>query len=229
MTKNNKIKKYEIKDSEKIYYQKLKEQLCEADIEVYNMIIRDINAIGFNIEFIQEIKFLSKKELHIITPIIIKYDNMFLDVKTNNELILLLGRKGCCYFTNYLIAEFNKPNIYYKEGVFNYSRRWAISNAIIKIKDKTKIQEYINLVKNNLNSEDIILLIILISKWKVNEFIPLLVKLLESNSYEIRVASVDALVRYNKVELWNHIKLLENDENTYVQKSVLNAKKKLLS
>jgi hypothetical protein len=191
------------------------------------MFIHDVNQLGYKIKYIQEIKALPDMDIKRIAPIIIKYDMKFLDLMTNNEMILLIGRKCMNLYSDYLLTEFCKPNIYYKENVFNFSRRWALSNTIIAIKDKSKIREYICIIENEKLSKDSIFFIIQLSKWKVDDFIIPLKRLLTNESYEVRVAAVDGLCRYHDIELLDDILSLSNDANQYVRRAVKSAEKKL--
>ena len=207
------------------YYVKYKENLSKDDKIVYEMFLNEVNDKGFDFSYIQEIKNVTNETLIKIAPVIMSYDMHFSDLLVNNELVLLLGRKGMNTFLDYLLDEFKKPNIYYKEKVFNFSRRWALSNAIIGIKEKKYFSRYIDIIDDENTCEDSILLIIQLSKWKIEEFIPILIKFLSNPSYEIRVAAVDGLCRYKHAELMEYILQLSNDEDEHVRRAVIQAKK----
>lgn len=139
------------------------------------------------------------------------YVGRFEQVYSNFELILDIGRKGNYQATDFLIEEFKKPNIYAREIIddmtelqkelrWNSSRRWAVSAALLQIKDKSRLDDYIGFTKNADTRQDCLLIADLVGRYKGQKSYACLLDLLNDANWHLQVRALDALRFYYKYD-----------------------------
>lgn len=182
----------------------LPEFFSEEDVQLKIKLLHDINKMGCHVLFLSSINSLEDAEIIKITPLLIGYIGRFEDLSSNFALILNVGRKGNDQATDFLIKEFKKPNIYekkitedmtdYQKSVaWNTSRRWAVSNALLQIKDKSRLDDYIGFTKNVDMRQDCLLITDLISRFKCQKSYDCLIDLLEDKDYKLQAAALNGL------------------------------------
>lgn len=197
--------------SAKLYLDDLFPKFSEEDFQLEIQLLHDINKMGCHILFSYRIDSLEDDEIKKITPILIGYVGRFEHLSSNFALILNIGRKGNYQATNFLIEEFKKPNIYekkitddmtdYEKSVaWNTSRRWAVSNALLQIKDKSRLDDYIEFTKNIDMRQDCFLIADLIGHFKCQKSYDCLIDLLTDEDYELQAAALNGLRFFYKYD-----------------------------
>lgn len=188
----------------KVYLDNFFPQLSEKDFQLQVNLIHGINKMGCHILFLFRINSLEDDEIKKITPILIGYVGRFEHLSSNFARILNIGRKGNYQATGFLIEEFKKPNIYekkitddmtdYEKSVaWSTSRRWAVSNALLQIKDKSRLDDYIEFTKNADMRQDCFLIADLISHFKCQKSYDCLIDLLTDKDYKLQAAALNGL------------------------------------
>lgn len=187
-----------------IYLDDFFQELSEKDFQLQLSFILEINKMGCHALFLFRIDSLNNDEIKRITPVLMKYVGWFERVSLNFARILNMGRKGNYQATDFLIEEFKKPNIYGKEitdemtdyeksAAWNTSRRWAVSNALLQIKDKSRLDDYIEFTKNADMRQDCCLIVELIAHFKCEKTYDCLIGLLNDENFELQAAALDGL------------------------------------
>ncbi len=189
----------------------LPEFYSEKDAQLEIQLLHDMNKMGCHILFLYRIDSLEDDELKKITPILMGYVGRFEHLSSNFALILNIGRKGNYQATDFLIEEFKKPNIYekkitddmtdYEKSVaWNTSRRWAVSAALLQIKDKSRLDDYIVFTKNVDMRQDCFLIAELISHFKCQKSYDCLINLLTDGDYKLQAAALNGLRFFYKYD-----------------------------
>lgn len=186
------------------YLDEIFPKYSEEDVQLEIQLLHNINKMGCHVLFLADIDSLEGDEVKKITPLLMRYVGRFEDLSTNFALILNMGRKGNYQATDFLIEEFKKPNIYKKEitdemtdyeksTAWNTSRRWAVSNALLQIKDKSRLDDYIEFTKNADMRQDCCLIVELIAHFKCEKTYDCLIGLLNDENFELQAAALDGL------------------------------------
>lgn len=186
-------------------------KLSEKDFQLGIQLIHEINKMGCHVLFLYRIPSLEDDEIKKITPLLMGYVGRFEHYSYNLELFLYIGRKGNVQATDFLLEEFKKPNIYgreitdtmtglEKELRWSSSRRWAISSALLQIKDKSRLDEYIALTKNGDTRQDCLFIADLIGGYKCQKSYDCLIDLLNDGDWHLQVRALDALRFYYKYD-----------------------------
>lgn len=189
----------------------LPEFFSEEDAQLEIQLLHDMNKMGCHILFLFRINSLEDDEIKKITPLLIGYVGRFEHLSSNFARILNIGRKGNYQATDFLIEEFKKPNIYekkitddmtdYEKSVaWNTSRRWAVSNALLQIKDKSRLDDYIEFTKNADMRQDCFLIADLISHFKCQKSYDCLTDLLTDGDYKLQAAALNGLSFFYKYD-----------------------------
>lgn len=187
------------------------EFFSEEDFQLEIQLLHDMNKMGCHIIFSYRIDSLEVDEVKKITPILMGYVGRFEDLSSNFALILNIGRKGNYQATDFLIEEFKKPNIYKKEitddmtdyeksVAWSTSRRWAVSNALLQIRDKSRLDDYIAFTKNVDMRQDCFLIAELISHFKCQKSYDCLIDLLTDGDYKLQAAALNGLRFFYKYD-----------------------------
>lgn len=193
------------------YLDDLFPKFSEEDFQLEIQLLHDMNKMGCHIIFSYRIDSLEDDEIKKITPLLIGYVGRFEHLSSNFALILNIGRKGNYQATDFLIEEFKKPNIYkkkitddmtdYEKSVaWNTSRRWAVSNALLQIKDKSRLDDYIEFTKNVDMRRDCFLIADLISRFKCQKSYDCLIDLLTDGDYKLQAAALNGLRFFYKYD-----------------------------
>lgn len=217
----------------------LPEIFSEDDVQLKIQLLHDINKMGCHVLFLSSINSLEDDEIKKITPILIGYVGRFEDLSSNFALILNIGRKSNYQATDFLIEEFKKPNLYekkitddmtdYEKSVaWNTSRRWAVSNALLQIKDKSRLDDYIEFTKNLNMQKDCFLIVDLISHFKCQKSYDCLIDLLTNKDFKLQAAALNGLrffYKYDGIE--DYVSLFLDSEHDVLRKYAKKIMKKL--
>ena len=214
-------------------------QMTENDKQLHNLLVSDINSSGCDIRFTFQIPMLEREEKYKITPIIIKYIDKFDDMNMSVGLINDIGEKGNYIATDFLIEEFKKPNIFRKKITddmnerqkdirWNGSRRWAVSNALLIINDKRRLDQYIELINDKDTRDDCFFIIELVGKIKTQKSWDCLISLLDDDNYKL-VASALEMIKYYYKDHYDEIEekskmFLESDNSLFREIATKNLK-----
>lgn len=183
------------------HIKEIEPQMSRKDIELTQRLIDEVNQAGYSIQFLFQLSFMDIEDAKVLTPIIKKYIGMFDRKVINNSLIADLGVKGNTDLTDFMIEQFRKPNDCGPDTIgWNGSRRWAASNALLQFRDKSRLDEYIEIVENEDTCDDSCLIIKLIGKIKTEKSLRCLIRLLKSPNYQIQAWAIDALGGFGKYE-----------------------------
>lgn len=210
----------------KMHLDKYFPKISEEDFQLEIQLIHEINKMGCHVLFIYRIDSLEDDEIKKITPLLMGYVGRFESVLSNLELILKIGRKGNYQATDFLIEEFKKPNIYgreitddmtelQKELRWSSSRRWAVSNALLQIKDKSRLDDYIEFTKNTDTRQDCFLITDLIGRYKCQKSYECLIDLLNDTDWHLQGSALNALRFYYKYDdIEEHVRpFLDNEHD----------------
>ncbi|MED4206176.1 HEAT repeat domain-containing protein [Neobacillus mesonae] len=163
---------------------------------------RDVNQEGYRIETYQDLKKLKSKDKNLI-PILLKY---LKSAEKNNEkefFVRCLGVRGFTEATETLIEEFLTSE--------NRALKWAIGNTLSIILDKSREDDYIDIIKDKQHGTTRQMFAVTLGKLKCEKAIPKLITLL--NDEEINGHVIMALGYFNNYELVEKVKpFLEHDE-----------------
>ncbi len=198
-------------ESAKLYLDDFFLKLSEKDFQLQVQFIHEINKLGCHVLFLFRIDSLEDDEIKKITPVFMEYVGRFECLSLNFARILNMGRKGNYQATDFLIEEFKKPNVYekkitddmtdYEKSVaWNTSRRWAVSNALLQIKDKSRLDDYIAFTKNVDMRQDCFLIANLISHFKCQKSYDCLINLLTDGDYKLQAAALNGLRFFYKYD-----------------------------
>ncbi len=209
----------------KMYLDNYFPKLSEEDFQLEIQLIHEINKMGCHALFLYRIDSLEDDEIKKITPLLMGYIGRFEYFSTNRDLILKIGRKGNYQATDFLIEEFKKPNIYgreitddmtelQKELRWSSSRRWAVSNALLQIKDKSRLDDYIELTKNAVTRQDCWFIADLIGRYKCQKSYECLIDLLYDANLHLQASALNALRFYYKYDdIEEHVRPFMDSEH----------------
>lgn len=170
----------------------------EHDKELIHTMIEEVNSKGYYIQYTFQLSWMDEDDFEFINPIIMKYSLLFENKRKKYGLLQYLGVKGNIQATDFLLEQFRKPNDYIDNLDWNFSRRGASSSALLVIKDKSKIDAYIDIIENENTRQDAFFFILLLGELKVAKSIPLLINLLNENNNSIQSAAIQSLTKFKK-------------------------------
>lgn len=197
----NKDKKIDISNTItfKNYKNNIEPFLSKNDLMVTKTIIEEVNSYGYYIQDLFQLSWMDEEDYEVIDGILIKYVLRFERIQLRNGVIAYLGKKGNFYATDFLINEFSKENKELQDNLdWSMTLRAALSSALLCIKDKSKIDEYISLIESEKTRKDTHYLILLLGELKVTKAIPLLVDLLNEDDVALQSAAIQALGHFKK-------------------------------
>ena len=199
----NKDPKYSVEDSIIATREKEKRlSYSKHDRELYSRIIDEVNSKGYYIQYLFQLRWMEKEDFEIINDIILKYSLQFERKRTKYSLLWYLGVRGNYGATDFLLEQFRKPNDYEENMGWNFSRRGMCSSALLEIRDKSKIDEYIEIIENEDTRQDSFFFILMLGKLKVEKAIPLFVELLKEDNTDLQSAAIKSLAKFkNKIDL----------------------------
>ena len=170
----------------------------EYDKELIHKMIEEVNSKGYYIEYLFQLSWMDKDDFEFINPIIMKYSLQFENKRKKYGLINYLGVKGNTYVSDFLLEQFRKQNDYIENLDWNFSRRGMCSSALLVIKDKSKIDEYIEIIENENTRQDSHFFVLLLGELKVEKSIPLLIELLSEDNIYLQSAAIQSLTKFRK-------------------------------
>lgn len=194
------------------------------DKELWLSFVAECKAAGCDdINYPRDLQFISSKERYLY-PIIQKYIGKFDNMGFSGELIRSMGMRGNDEYVPFLIEEFKRDDLKGTENeIFRYKESVAV--AILCIKSKKYINEYIELIKTIENKKCLYFIIELVGKFKRDEDIPLVIELLSDENLSVRNAAVYAISNYKgHPELVRYLQPLLDDEEFKEKRLIPNVK-----
>lgn len=191
----SKNKNRELTDNVSQSYKTFLDSLNELDRQVLQDFLKEVNSFGYNALKLSDIAFIDRNDI-ILVPVIEKYILLFEDKRIKNELFSYLGFKGNTISYKFLLDEFKKPNDDWDRNnpiSWNFTRRCALSNSIVKTANKSNISEVIDLVNNPNTHNDTKFIIEYLGKSKDEKVYELLLTLLNDNNSSIISGTLFAL------------------------------------
>lgn len=170
----------------------------EHDKELIHTMIEEVNSKGYFIEYLFQLSWMDEDDFEFINPIIMKYSLQFENKREKYGLINYLGVKGNIHATDFLLEQFRNSNDYIDKLDWNFSRRGMCSSALLVIKDKSKIDEYIEIIENENTRQDSHFFVLLLGELKVEKSIPLLIELLSEDNIYLQSAAIQSLTKFKK-------------------------------
>ena len=170
----------------------------EHDKKLIHTMIEEVNSKGYYIEYLFQLSWMDKDDFEYINPIIMKYSLQFENKREKYGLFHYLGVKGNTNAADFLLKQFCKPNDYIDKLDWNFSRRGTCSSALLVIRDKSKIDAYIDIIENENTRQDAFFFILLLGELKVVKSIPLLINLLSDNNTTLQSAAIQSLTKFKK-------------------------------
>ena len=170
----------------------------EHDKKLIQKIIEEVNSKEYFIQYLFQLSWMDKDDFEFINPIIMKYSLQFERKNTKYGLFGYLGVKGNTDATDFLLVQFRKSNDYIDNLDWNFSRRGVCSSALLVIKDKSKIDEYIEIIESENTRQDSHFFILLLGELKVEKSIPLLIELLSEDNIHLQSAAIQSLTKNKK-------------------------------
>ena len=183
----------------------------------YNELIEEIKSKGFNIESIDDLINMTKREKYLV-PIILRYIKLFEDDEDKSWLVRTLGVKGFNEATETLIDEFYKASN-------DSSLKWTIGNTLSIILDKNHIADIIKIVKERGHGTSRQMFVIALGKMKDKKVIPVLLELLNDN--DLTGHAIIALSYFNDNNLISYIEPFKNHKTDWIRKEAEKAIKKI--
>ena len=226
----NKDCDYVLTDKAKELNEKGLSKLNDNDKILNTQLINEVNSMGYYILKRSDLSFLDKEDL-VLVPIVQKYSLLFESKNVKNSLFTYLGFKGNTISLNFLISEFKKDNDAWdvrRPITWNFTRRWAISNAILLIENTDKIEEYIELVKDPKTHDDSRFIVELLGKCNSERAFSFVKTLLNDTNHDIQWAALYALSFYkNHQEIIEDIKPFVFSQKKYLAEQAKKTIKKL--
>lgn len=125
-----------------------------------------------------------------ILPSAIKYYRLAMEKGEKMELLKWFGHKGYDEVVPMLLEDFHRGS--------PLVERWLIADTLYQIRCRAYIREYLGIIDNDSYGVDRQLLILLVGEWRVEEAIPILIRLSDDKDLALHVLS--ALGRYRREE-----------------------------
>ena len=178
--------------------EELSVELSEHDKKLVHEMIEEVNLKGYYIQYVFQLSWMDQGDFEYITPLIMKYSLQFDNKRERYGLLSYLGVKGNVIATDFLLDQFRIENDYIDKMDWNFSRRGVCSSALLVIKDKAKIDEYIEIIENKNTHQDSYFFILLLGELKVERAIPILIELLEDDNPVLQSAAIQSLTKFKK-------------------------------
>lgn len=206
-----------------------KTEFSERDL-VWEDFYSEVRGLGYQVYVNMQLQscVVNTKDKRLI-PIIQKYIEKFKNIDSYWDYEMSIGFLGDIAdksLTDFVLENFKQEQaIYFKHNIGGAKYRWG--DVLFRIADHKYIDEYLNIitfyVKNN-KIEDLMesgRVILLLSKLKVVEAIPVLLKILNSDDkliiYNCRNTVIEALGNYKLTELRPYIAPYLTNSNTYTR------------
>ena len=181
----------------------------------------ELKELGFTVQFPkQAISFLPKYKKTIL-PLCCKYYCLARDQKKENEQNFFLGFfhfKGFEEIIPMLLEDFYSMTS-------SDLTRWCIADALLSIRSKQYIKEYLDIVSQPNFGSSRKMIILLLGKLRAEEAVPFLINLLEDE--DVRLQAICALGNYKRNEFRPYFERFQNDKHPGWRKYATNALKKL--
>lgn len=185
----------------------------------FNDLIMEIRARGINIENIDDLIKISKKEKSLI-PIILKYIKFFENEEDKAWLVRALGVKGFIDATKSLLEEFyNASNL--------SSLKWTIGNTISLILDNNCNEDIIRIIKNKDHGTSRQMFVVALGKMREKKALPIILEQLSDK--DLTGHAIIALSYFNDQSIISYIEPFKNHEVNWIRKEAIKAIKKISS
>lgn len=211
-----------------LYNDSIQKEICARnnknhlyDYSLMDNLIQELNELGYNFTYATDLVYYTLTDKRTI-PIFKKFIPKFEDIGFSMSLIPHIcysGNKDCAKFLIefYLSCE--------KQGKMSRAAYNCFDNALCKIKCKEYITEYLSLISPPIHSDKFYFLMELLSKWKIKEAIPIIIKRLECD--KLKQPAIKALGNYSDLELLSVLELYAASNNADISNSAKKAMQKI--
>lgn len=197
----NKDKNKDISDTitYKNYHKNIAPFLSKNDLMLTKTIIDEVNANGYFIQDLFQLSWMDEEDYEVIDRILVRYALKFERKNLRNGVIAYLGKKENYFATEFLIETFKEARgDEDQETDWSMTLRAVSSSALLSIKDKTRIDDYISLINDVNTRKDTHYLILLLGELKAKRAIPFLIDLLNEDNAALQSAAIQALGHFKK-------------------------------
>jgi len=197
------------------------------DVRLEKKLFKELKVLGY--DFYWHMQFNSKtftEKDKAVIPIILKYLDMFKQENSRMSYLLSLGTKGFYDATEYLLSEYRKhipPN-------YNWEFLNCVAQTIGHIQDPRFIDEYLELLNDDVLTVETSCLVRMLVKMKVREAIPHLIRLLDRENavadrfsdtgykFVVSVNAIEALSGFKDPDHIKHVeKFLEPEKIPWIK------------
>lgn len=177
----------------------------------------ELRELGYEFEIPDQVKGFLPKHKATILPLATKY---YQQVKYFNEkdyFMSFFHFKGFEEVIPMLLADFYSdiPQL----------TRDFIGDTLYQIRSKKYIGDYLEIITNVEYCHSRQMVVLLVGKLKVENAIPILIKLLEDD--DVKGHAIAALGEYKKEEFRKHFERFQDNKNSFIRREALKALKKL--
>jgi len=197
------------------------------DVKLEKQLFKELKALGHNFHCSTQFhsKTFTEKDKEVI-PIILKYLDMFKQENNKIGYLLSLGTEGFYDATEYLVSEYRKhapPN-------YNWLFLNGAAQTIGHIQDPRFIDEYVELLNDNVLTVETSYLVHMLGKMKVGKAVPHLIRLLDrenaiadcfsdtSCKFVVSITAIEALSEFKDPDHIKHVeKFLEPEKIPWIK------------
>ncbi len=195
------------------------------DVELLENLIKEVNNLGYSFKYEADFLYREIKDnrfFAILKKYIGKFDNEGISAN-------LLG--SLSYLTNSEIVEYVLERITVVKNMDVMNRKMNLmvcDNLLNNYRNKNHIAEYLQILNDIINAENLPLTMLMLAKWKVKEAKPLFIKYL-NEADSLKFTAIEALVLYKDSSIIPLLKPLLSSSNknivSHVKKAISSLKK----
>ncbi|MCX7570068.1 hypothetical protein OS242_08830 [Tumebacillus sp. DT12] len=147
-----------------------------------NRLIEQVNQLGYSISGLNDLMKIGPKD-KVVIPVLLEHLQTITDERDKQTLVRCLGVKGYDEVTSFLIEEYRKSDSHYY--------KWAIGNSLEIIRDKSKLHEYVEIIKNKEHGRSRQMIVTLVGKLGGAKEASVLLELLHDQ--DVNLHAIDAI------------------------------------
>jgi hypothetical protein len=195
----------------------------QRDSILIDEMISEINALGFEFEYLTDIDRLVLTNADIVN-IILDYMGRFDNFGIAADLVVSLGHKSNKYATERLIDLFEGSHDYFRHG-----HAVGFDNTFNRIKDKRYIGKYLEWLKDEEVANELPFTMLMVARWKVPEAKPLFLGYLDlDKETQLVYTSIKALPYYIDEESIEKVASMQNHQNRDIADFATKTLKKMM-
>lgn len=179
--------------------------------------LQELRELGYIFEIPDQVKGFLPKHKAIILPIAIRYYQQVKHFNEKDYFMSFFHFKGFEEVIPMLLVDFYSD-------IPQLTRNF-IGDTLYQIRSKKYVGDYLKIIANSEYSHSRQMVVLLVGKLKVENAIPILIKLLDDE--DVRGHAIAALGEYKKVELRKHFERFQDNKNSFIRREALKALKKL--